>query len=66
MAIIERTSHGSKISQARKRALLTDEKAREIFKSRLASANPDSGSGTSLFTAQSILVSKVLPHVDLY
>ena len=58
---LDGTNHVSNLSQPRKRALLTDEKAREIFKRRLVSADEESGSETSLFTARSILISKVLP-----
>ena len=46
-------------AQPRKRALLSDEKAREIFKLRLAIPERHYGTVNSLFTARSILVSKV-------
>ncbi len=48
--------------QPRRRALLTDETAREIFKlrGRLAAADRAAGKSSSMFTASSILVSQVV------
>ena len=43
----------------RKRALLSDEQARHIFQLRIAATAQLSGTPASLFTARSILVSKV-------
>ena len=53
--------HGQHL-QRRKRALLTAETAREVFKlrGRLLESERESGNFCSLFTARSVLVSQVL------
>ncbi len=55
---------GSSQPLKRTRALLTAEKARDIFKlrGRLAASERESGNFSSLFTARSILVSQVFLH----
>ena len=59
----EQSSHTNP-APLRKRAVLSDEQAREIFKLRLAAAEQQSV--ISLFTARSIIVSKVHPHITTF